>query len=194
MPGTFITKRFCSHFLLHTLSDNSSSNSEHSNIRNVYPTNTPRVFYVEMRWKQPFPRRFNVEYTWCVCRICFFLSGFYFTDIDDSQDTRGKKGSIFYSNLPLPPAHKHSDIYLQLCMWDDYHVFVIATLVFTRLLLNEIYHLIELPFDWLIDNAMFVCLLDDLILVFCYSNLIWETGRFELGSTRLSPLYYMRTE
>ena len=36
-----------------------------------------------------------------------------------------------------------------LCMWDDYYIFLIAPLVFTRLLLDEIYHLIELPFDWL---------------------------------------------
>ena len=34
-------------------------------------------------------------------------------------------------------------------MWDDYHVFLIATLVFTRLILDEMYHLIKLPFDWL---------------------------------------------
>ena len=32
-------------------------------------------------------------------------------------------------------------------------------LVFTRLLLDEIYDLIELPFDWLIDDAMFVYLM-----------------------------------
>ena len=31
-----------------------------------------------------------------------------------------------------------------------YHVFLIASLVFTRLLLDEIYRLTELPFDWLI--------------------------------------------
>ena len=30
-----------------------------------------------------------------------------------------------------------------------HHIFLIAPLVFTRLLLDEIYHLIELPFDWL---------------------------------------------
>ena len=37
----------------------------------------------------------------------------------------------------------------------------------------------------LIDDAMFVsiCLFDDLILGFCYSNLTWETGGFELAST-----------
>ena len=68
-------------------------------------------------------------------------------------------------------------------MWDDYHVFLILTLVFTRLLLDEIYHLIELPFGWLFDDAMFDCLLDELILGFSYSDLAWETGGFELPST-----------
>ena len=68
-------------------------------------------------------------------------------------------------------------------MWDDYHIFLIAPLVFTRLLLDEIYHLIELPFEWLIDDAMFVCLLDELILDFCYSDLTLETSGFELAST-----------
>ena len=48
--------------------------------------------------------------------IFFFLSGFSFTDTDYSQDSRGREGTIFYSTLPLPPAHEHSDIYLQLCM------------------------------------------------------------------------------
>ena len=51
-------------------------------------------------------------------------------------------------------------------MWDDYHVFLITMLVFTRELLNEFYHLTKLPFDWLFDDAMFVCLLDELILGF----------------------------
>ena len=32
------------------------------------PTNTSRVFHVEMKWKRPFPRRFNLKCTWCVCR------------------------------------------------------------------------------------------------------------------------------
>ena len=51
----------------------------------------------------------------------FFLSGFSFTDTDDSQDSRVSEGTIFYSTLPLPPAHEHWDINLQLCMWDEYH-------------------------------------------------------------------------
>ena len=113
----------------------------------------------------------------------FFLSGFPVTDTDDWQDSRGRDRTIFYSILPLPPAHKHWDIYFKFCMWDDHHVFLTAKLVFTRLLLNEIYHLIKLPFDWLTDDAMFVCLLDELILGFCYRDFTWETGRFELAST-----------
>ena len=105
----------------------------------------------------------------------FFLSGFSFTDSDNSQNSRGREGTIFNSTLPLPLAHKHSDIYLQLCMWDDYHIFLIATLVFTRLLLDETLPPYRITI-WLIDDVKFVlvCLLDDLILGFCYSNL--DTG------------------
>ena len=48
--------------------------------------------------------------------------------------------------------------------------------MFTRLLLDENYHLIELPFDWLIHDAVFVCLLDEylsiIVLSFLDLNLI----------------------
>ena len=50
----------------------------------------------------------------------------------------GREGTIFYSTLPLSPTHEHSDIYLQLYIWDDHHIFLIAPLVFIRLLLDEI--------------------------------------------------------
>ena len=105
----------------------------------------------------------------CICEsyLYFFLSGFSFTDTDDSQNSRGKEVTIFYS-------HEHSKIYLQLCMWDDYHIFLIATLVFTRLLLDEIYQFIELLFDWLIDWLM-MWLLVDVILGFFYS--LFDTGK-----------------
>lgn len=63
-----------------------------------------------------------------------------------------------YSTLPIPPGHKHSDSYLQLFIWDDYHISLMAAFVFTRMLFDEIYHIIELPFNCLIDDAMFVCL------------------------------------
>ena len=37
----------------------------------------------------------------------FFSIRVFFTDTDDSQDSRGREGTIFYSALPLPPAHEH---------------------------------------------------------------------------------------
>ena len=101
--------------------------------------------------------------------VFFFLSGFSFTDTDDSQESREREWTIFYSTLPLPPAHK----LLQLCMW----IFLITSLVFTRLLLDEIYHLIKLLF-WLIDDVtlVFVCLHDNLILAFLLQQ--FETGNW----------------
>ena len=48
--------------------------------------------------------------------IYIFLSGFSLTDTGDSQDSRGREGTIVYSTLSLPSTHEHSDIYLQLCM------------------------------------------------------------------------------
>ena len=58
-------------------------------------------------------------------------------------------------------------------MRDDYRLFLMAPLVFTRLLLDEIDHLIELPFDWLCDISfsLFKC---DLILAFLLQQ--FETG------------------
>ena len=90
------------------------------------------------------------------------LSGFSFTDTDDAKDSRGREGTIFCSTLPLPPAHEHSEMYLQLCTWDDCHLFLFALLAFTRLLLDGIYHLIELPYhliDWWWDVNFFVYLM-----------------------------------
>ena len=113
----------------------------------------------------------------------FLLSRFSFMDTNDSHDSRRREGTIFYSTLQLPTVHEHSDIYLHLCMRDDYHIFLIAPLVFTGLLL----HLIP-PYRisiWLIDDAMsiFVCSLEDFILGFCYSNLTRVTGELKLAST-----------
>ena len=78
-----------------------------------------------------------------LCKFILYVKG------PNQVQTSGREGTIFYSTLPLPPAHEHSEIYLQLCMSDYYHIFLIAPLVFTKPLLDEIYNLIELTFDWL---------------------------------------------
>ena len=110
----------------------------------------------------------------------FFLSGFSFTVTDDSQDSKGRDGTIFYSTLPLPPAYERSDISMQLCMWDEYHIFLITSLEYIRLLLDEISQFIKLPFDWL--NVNFCFFTGWFNSRFCYSNLTWETDGIKLTS------------
>ena len=100
-------------------------------------------------------------------KLIFFSIRVFFTDTDDSQGSRGREGTIFYSTLPLPPAHEHRDIYLQLCMWDDYHVFLIATPVFTRLLLWDLppYRITIWVIDWWCNVCLFTWWIDTRFLL-----------------------------
>ena len=96
-----------------------------------------------------------------------------------------KGGTMPNFSLPLPPTSEHSDIYLQLFIWDDYHVFLTASLITTRVLLDKFFHLIvELSF-WSIDYTMLVSvsLIYDLILDFCYCSLSLETDGIKLTLT-----------
>ena len=89
------------------------------------------IFYIKFKFFETFAIRNSV----IRISFMFFLSGFSFMDTGNSQHSREREWTIFCSTLPLrPPAHEHSDIYLQLCMWDDYHIFLIAAqFVFTSL-------------------------------------------------------------
>ena len=95
-----------------------------------------------------------------------------------------KEGDLFlFYSFPL--AHEHSGIYMQLCPWDDCHIFLIAMLVFTRPLLDKIYYrLIELLFDWLMMWYLFkfVCLLIWFKVLLQLFDMR-ETGGLELAST-----------
>ena len=74
---------------------------------------------------------------------------------------------LFYYTLPFPPAHEQTFI-LQLCTWDDYHMFLIAALVFTKLLIDEIYHLNQSPIDLLMMWGwffLFTCWFDSKFLL-----------------------------
>ena len=48
----------------------------------------------------------KVFYRMVISLVFVFLSGFSFTDTDDSQESRGRDRTIFYSTLPLPLAHE----------------------------------------------------------------------------------------
>ena len=88
------------------------------------------------------------------------LSKFSSTDTGYLENSR-REAPISYPTLPLPRNHQNSGIYVQLCMGDDNDVFLIVPLVFTRLLLDNMYHLLELLSDWLMMqlNFFFVCLM-----------------------------------
>ena len=127
-----------------------------------------------------------------ICIPFFFYQGFLSWTLTTHRTDGGMQGTIFYSTLPLPPPYKHSDIYLQLCTWDDYHTFLIATLVFTRLLLNKILPPYGITI-WLIDDLILIlaCLFIDLILGFVTA--ILHEKLVDSNSHRLSSLYYKRT-
>ena len=64
------------------------------------------------------------------------------------------------------------------------HVRWLSRIFNTRLLLDEIYHLVELPFEWLIDWWYNVCFFTWWIVTkFLLSDLTLETGGFKLTST-----------
>ena len=85
----------------------------------------------------------------------FFLSGFSFTDTGNSQGSREREDTIFYSTLSLSLAHKHWDIYLQLCMWDDKFA-CLSDCYSMRFTTLSNYHLI----DWLMMQYLCVYLMN----------------------------------
>ena len=64
-----------------------------------------------------------------VCDMYIYvLSEFSFTDTEDSQDSREREETMFYSSLPLPSPLEPSNICLHLCMRYVYHVFFNRTI------------------------------------------------------------------
>ena len=100
--------------------------------------------------------------------LLFFLSDVFFMDIDESQDSRGREETIFYSTVSYPPAHEHSNMYLQ-----TLHVTWLSHI--TRLQHNEIYHLIELP--WWYNVNLILDFVTVITIILCItsepSNHMW---------------------
>ena len=111
------------------------------------------------------------------------------------RTTGERKGPFF---IPLYHFHSLMNIQTFICnfAWEisiHYHIFLIAPLVFTRLLFDEIYRLIELPFDWLMKWSQicsFTRLFDTRILLWQS----WYRKPVNSNSHRLSPLYYKQTD
>ena len=52
----------------------------------------------------------------------FFYQGFFLQTLTTHRTAGEGRGPSF-----IPLYHEHSDIYLQLCMWDDYHMVFLRT-------------------------------------------------------------------
>ena len=80
--------------------------------------------------------------------IIFFLSRFSFMDTGKSQDSRGREGTIFIPLChfhPLTFRHIFSTLYVR---WLS-HIFNCTTCIYQTVTQWDCYHLIGLPFDWL---------------------------------------------
>ena len=96
----------------------------------------------------------------------FFLSGFSSQTLHwrfTGQQRKGGNHLLFHSTTSTDSRtlrHLFATLHVRLLS----RIFNRNACVYQA---DEIYHFIELPFEWLIDDAMFVCLLDELILGFC---------------------------
>ena len=123
-------------------------------------------------------------------RICFFVSGFSQTLTIHGQ--HGKRGDHLYSSLSPPPALEDSDVFLRHYTWDDYKVFLIASLAITRLvpfrftiLVN--YHLID--WWWNVD----FCLIARWCQFRFLHKTIWCRKMVDFNSHQLHLLYHKQT-
>ena len=125
--------------------------------------------YLEKRFsclKEAVFRNCGLKYEYIYIYIyIYILSGFSFTDTNDSQDSAGREGTFFYSMLPLPPAHEHLFATLHVT-WLS-RIFNRTVCIYQTAIRWDL-----LPYRitiWLIDDVtlvFFVCLRDDLILAF----------------------------
>ena len=78
----------------------------------------------EVSWPEIFFDLYLSYFLSCpgIAFFLFFYQGFLSRTLTTHRTVEEGRGPS-YSTLPLPPAHEQSDIYLQLCTWDDYHIF-----------------------------------------------------------------------
>ena len=117
-----------------------------------------------------------------------FLSEFFFQRNWQIIWHQGKGGDHFYSSLSLRPTHGHIYICLKLYSWDDYHVFLIASLApDCYLILDGIYDL-KLACDKLMMRWKFnFCLVDHWGLDFV--SVLLSEKLVELSPIQLSLLF-----
>ena len=128
---------------------------------------------------QPLPLN-----TSCLFYILLFSVRVFFHRYWRLSGQQGKGGDHFLLHS-TSSTRSWTLRHLQLRMWDDYHIFLIAPLLFTRLLLNGIYHFIKLPFHWLMMWGFYIS--------FSLQQ-SWYEEPVDSNLHQLSPLYYKWTD
>ena len=122
--------------------------------------------------------------------ISIFLSEFSFTNTNDSQDSRGREGTIFYSTSTRSQTlihlfgtlhvrwlsgifNRNACVYQTATRWDLLPYWIIIWLI-----------------DWWCNVCLFTWWIDSRFFV----TAIWHAKPVHLNSLRLSPLYYNRTD
>ena len=126
-------------------------------------------------------------------RRFFFLSGFSFTDTDNSQDSRGREGTILFHSTTSTRSRTFRHLFATLHMRWLSHTFSLHclylpdyyTMRFTTL---SNYYLIGWWCD--VDFCLFACWF---YFTFCYSYMTWEK-LVDSNSCRISSLYYNQTD
>ena len=124
----------------------------------------------------------NIKHTQhCVCNFCNFGKGICLYFIIDPHWFNFT--FIFFYLVSFTdtgysfPAHEHSDIYLQLSIWDDYRVFLTTPDVINRLLHDEKYPPLGNRI-WLNNECILGCWFN--VESSCSSNILQKSGEFEL--------------
>ena len=123
-------------------------------------------------------------------KVFFFLSGFSFTETDNSQDSRGREGTILLhsSTSTRSPTFRH--------LFATFHFRWLSHILNRNARIYQTATRWDLPpyriTTWLIDDVIliFVCLHVELILGFVTA--IWHEKLMDSNSHRLSSLYYKR--
>ena len=112
----------------------------------------------------------------------FFLSGFSFTDTDNSQDSRGREGTILFHSTTSIRWRTFRHLFATLHVKWLSHIFIRNACIYhttysMRFTALPNYYLI----DWWrnFDFCLFGCWID---FRFRYSYMAWETGGHELAS------------
>ena len=123
----------------------------------------------------------------------FFLSGFSFIDTDDSQDSRGREGTIF---LFHSTTSTHSRTLRHL--FATLHVRWLSRIFNRNACVYQTATRWDLPpyritiwlIDWWCNVCFFTWWIDSRFLI----QQFWHGNPVDLSSPRLSPLHYKRTD